>query len=109
MLPGSKEVFFSSRFPRTPTDQFEQKVLTGQFAPIQVEVRHGRAEAEFCGDVACAARRSLLVRAVLVYQPINLSNKLRTGQFVGVQVESLQSRAAAKFGRNVACAARRSF
>ncbi len=41
---------------------------TGQSVEEQTEVLHGRAEAEFRRNVACAARRSFLVRGTLVYQ-----------------------------------------
>ena len=86
-----------------------KKVLTGKLVVVQVEERHASAEPELRRDVACAARRSFLVRGTLVYQPANLSKKVLTGQLVFVQIEFLHGCAEAEFRRNVACAARRSF
>ena len=84
-------------------------MLTGQFVAEQIEFLHCRAEAEFRGDVACAARTSCLDVGILVYRSINLGTKVRTGQFVVVQPELRHSRAPPELRRNVACAARRSF
>ena len=53
-----------------------KKVLTSQFVPIQLQVHQGGAEAEFRRNVACAARRSFLVRGTLVYQTGEMSTKL---------------------------------
>ena len=44
-----------------------KKVLTGQLVEVQEELRHASAEPELRRDVACAARRSFLVRGTLVY------------------------------------------
>jgi hypothetical protein len=45
-----------------------KKVLTVESAPRQIQVRQGRAKAEFQRNVACAARRSFLGVGTLVYQ-----------------------------------------
>ena len=45
-----------------------KKVLTSQLVAVQAEIRQGTAEPELCRDVACAERRSFLVRGTLVYQ-----------------------------------------
>ena len=64
-----------------------KKVLTGQLVVGQAEVRHGSAEPELRRDVACAARRSFLVRGTLVYQLSNMSKKVLTGKLVVTQEE----------------------
>ena len=84
-------------------------MLTGELVAAQLEDLHGRAAAEFRGNVACTARRSFLDVGVLVYRSINLSKKVLTGQLVAVQVEAPYRRAPPELRRNVACAARRSF
>ena len=43
-------------------------MLTGQFVDTQAEHLQCRAEAEFRGNVACAARRSYFEVGILVYQ-----------------------------------------
>ena len=86
-----------------------KKVLTGQLVVVQMEFCHASAEPELRRDVACAARRSFLVRGTLVYQSSKVSKKELTGQPVVVKVEKLQSRAATQLRRDVTCAARRSF
>ena len=52
-----------------------KKVLTSQFVPIQLQVHQGGAEAEFRRNVACAARRSFLVRGTLVYHAGHYEHK----------------------------------
>ena len=84
-------------------------MLTGQLVAVQVEVRHASAEPELCRDIACAARRSFLVRGTLVYQSGKVSKKELTGQSVFGKVDTLHSRAATQLRRDVTCAARRSF
>ncbi len=59
----------------------------------QAELLQCLTEAEFRGNVACAARRSFLDVGTLFFQPINLSKKVLTGQFVVAQLEVRQGRA----------------
>ena len=86
-----------------------KKVLTGQFVVAQPEPRHASAEPELRRDVACAARRSFLVRGTLVYQSSNMSKQELTGQLVVVQTEVHHARAEPEFRRDITCAATRSF
>ena len=84
-------------------------MLTGQSVEVQSELRHASAEPELRRDVACAKRRSFLVRGTLVYQSSKVSKKELTGQPVFVKVEKPHNRAATQLRRDVTCAARRFF
>ena len=84
-------------------------MLTGQFVVVQIELLQCCAEAEFRGNVACAARRSFLDVGTLVYPSRNLSTKVLTSQPVVPQLEVLHSRAAPQLRWDCTCAARRSF
>ena len=52
-----------------------KKELTGQSVVVQAEIRHVSAEPELRRDVACAARRSFLVRGTLTI--------LQSSEFLG--------------------------
>ncbi len=78
-------------------------MLTGQSVVLQPEVLECRAEAEFRGNVACAARRSYFEVGILVYQLGTVSTKMRTGQFVGLEIEEVHSAAAPQLGWNSTC------
>jgi hypothetical protein len=59
-------------------------MLTGQLVVLQVEHLQCRAQAEFRGNVACAAPRSFLDVGPLVSR---LRTKMPTDQFVDLEIE----------------------